>query len=213
VTTSDESPVVAEADDFPILGEPLTVELANTRYTHSSGVIDFLGSVDLVTSWFGKAPAAAALSLPARLTAADADAIRQIRDAAHGALGSIVSGRARVDPRHVSILNHHAAAAPCHVQLEWSDDSGASARRVYGGRKADALRAELAGEVIAFLAGPQRSQVRRCAHPDCEMFFVQHHHKRRFCHESCAHRARQARYYLATKAAGRAGGDAGSTGR
>jgi predicted RNA-binding Zn ribbon-like protein len=212
VTTSDESPVVADADDFPILGEPLTVELANTLYTHSSGVIDFLGSADLVTSWFAKAPGAAALSLPSRLSVADADAIRQIRDATHGALGSLVSGRARVDPRHVSVLNHHAAAASCHWHLEWSDDAGATAQRVYGGRKPDAFRAQLAGEVIAFLGGPQRSQVRRCAHPDCEMFFVQHHHKRRFCHESCAHRARQARYYLATKAAAR-GGDVGSTGR
>ena len=34
--------------------------------------------------------------------------------------------------------------------------------------------------------GPQRP---------CPMFFVKDHHKRRFCHEGCAHRARQARYY------------------
>jgi predicted RNA-binding Zn ribbon-like protein len=202
VTTPGTSPLIADADDFPILGEPLAVELANTRYRHSSGIIDFLGSTDLVTSWFAKAPGAAALSVPTRLSTADADAIRQIRDAAHGALGSLVRG-ARADTRQVSILNHHAAAAPCHRQLEWSDDSGATARCVYRGRKSEVFRAQLAGDVIAFLGGPNVALVRRCAHPDCEMFFVQHHHKRRFCHESCAHRARQARYYLATRAAGR----------
>jgi predicted RNA-binding Zn ribbon-like protein len=196
--------VAEDVDDFPILGEPLTVELANTLYTHSRGVIDFLGSAELITSWFAKAPGAAVLSLPSRLSHADTGAIQEIRDAAHGALDSVVSGRARIDPKTVSALNHHAAAAPCHWRLEW-DDTGASARCVYAGRRADVLRAQLAGEIITFLGSPHLAQVRRCAHPDCEMFFVQHHHKRRFCHESCAHRARQARYYLATKAADRAG--------
>jgi hypothetical protein len=35
------------------------------------------------------------------------------------------------------------------------------------------------------------------------MFFVQRHHKRRFCHEGCAHRARQARYYRSHQPASR----------
>ncbi|MFF5229693.1 CGNR zinc finger domain-containing protein [Dactylosporangium sp. NPDC000521] len=35
----------------------------------------------------------------------------------------------------------------------------------------------------------------RCESPACCLFFVQHHPRRRYCHESCAHRDRQARYY------------------
>jgi predicted RNA-binding Zn ribbon-like protein len=202
-----EPPVVADGDSFPIVGEPLTVELANTLYTHSSGILDFLASTDLITSWFARAPGAVGLSLPPRPSAGDAEAIRQIRDAAHRALDLVVSGRAGVDPKDVSVLNHHAAAASCHWHLEWSDDTGPSATAVYSGRRADVFLSQLAGDVIRFLSGPHPAQVRRCAHPHCEMFFVQHHHKRRFCHESCAHRARQARYYLAAKAAARDGVD------
>jgi predicted RNA-binding Zn ribbon-like protein len=73
---------------------------------------------------------------------------------------------------------------------------------MYSGGKFEVLVARLAAGAITFLAGTELELVRRCGHPDCQMFFVQQHHRRRFCHESCAHRARQARYYLARTAAG-----------
>jgi predicted RNA-binding Zn ribbon-like protein len=47
---------------------------------------------------------------------------------------------------------------------------------------------------IELVAGPDGTLVRRYAHAGCEMLFVQRHHRRHFCHESCAHRARQSRY-------------------
>jgi predicted RNA-binding Zn ribbon-like protein len=193
-----DPPEPMSGDSFPILGEPLTVELANTRYTHSGGVIDFLASDDLVASWFAHAPGAAGLSVPTRFSTRDAEAVRQVRDAAHGLLDSVVSERGAIDTRGVAVLNRHAAAAPCRSRLEWPP-TGPIATAVYAGSQSEVLLAQLATDVITFMSGPELARVRRCAHPDCQMFFVQHHHKRRFCHESCAHRARQARYYLATR--------------
>jgi predicted RNA-binding Zn ribbon-like protein len=207
VSDPTEQTRVADDHEFPILGEPLTVELANTLYTHASGIIDFLASTELTTAWFARAPGAAILSPPARITTRDAHAIRQVRDAVHRVLDAVVSRRGEVDAQDVAILNERARAAACHWRLDWPDAGGPSATTAYTGPRADVFLAQLAGEVIAFLGGPQLAQVRRCAHPDCEMFFVQHHHKRRFCHETCAHRARQARYYLATRSTDAAGAE------
>ena len=73
--------VVADATNFPILGEPLPVELANTWYSHATGVIDFLETPTLMASWFDQAPAAAGFASPRRFTGAQSEAVRELRDA------------------------------------------------------------------------------------------------------------------------------------
>jgi predicted RNA-binding Zn ribbon-like protein len=51
----------------------------------------------------------------------------------------------------------------------------------------------LAHDLMDVLANPARLLV--CANDDCSMLFVQHHHRRRWCHDGCGHRHRQAAYY------------------
>jgi predicted RNA-binding Zn ribbon-like protein len=58
-----------------------------------------------------------------------------------------------------------------------------------------ALLGDLATACIELLTDDRARLLRRCEGPDCCLFFVQHHPRRRYCHESCAHRDRQARYY------------------
>jgi len=194
------SAVVADPTNFPILGEPLPVELANTRYSHATGIIDFLESPALIASWFAYAPAAAAagLALPRRITEAQCEAIRAVRDVTHSILSSVLASGGTISSTDVTILNRFAARASSRPRLAGDEAAGLRSTLVYTGSRFDVLVAQVAAECIAFFAGPGLTQVRRCAHPDCAMFFVQQHRTRRFCHESCAHRLRQARYYLAS---------------
>jgi len=174
------------------------VELANTLYSHATGVIDFLETPVLIASWFEQAPAASTLALPRRFTSEQSEVVRELRNAGHVILSKLVANERSIGQANIATLNRHAARALFRPYLEWDDAAGPRSTTVYAGSRFDVLVAQLAAECISFLAGPSRGWVRRCAHPDCEMFFVQHHRTRRFCHESCAHRARQARYYVAT---------------
>lgn len=181
---------------MPILGEPLPVELANRLYVAASGVVDFLGTADLVRSWFAHAPAAATARCPVRLTRLQVEDVRELRTAVRCALDAAVTGSGS-RPRDVATLNRHAGASSCRVQLEWSAGGTPRQRVVHVGTPIDVLLAHLACAAIALLTGPDLTLLHRCEHLDCEMLFVQQqqHHRRRFCSAGCSHRFRQYRYY------------------
>lgn len=178
-------------EDLPLLGETFAVELANTRYVTNLEDLDVLADADAAGLWFAHAPAAADLTVPARLPRGSLAAIRQVRDATRLLLGSGVGSG---DPA-AEVLHRASRRAAAHLALG-VDDAGAPTWHLHHeGRACDVLVAAVAGRCILFLGGADAARVRRCEHPGCPMVFVQRHRGRRFCHETCAHSARQARYY------------------
>jgi predicted RNA-binding Zn ribbon-like protein len=179
------------ADDLPLIGEPLAVELANSLYGAGDDRIDFLATPRLITMWFARAGGAP--RLPARLTRRDGDRLRDLRDATHTLIGQVVD-RVPLSARAVDALNRHAARGPRALRL---DAVGGEVRIGSSGtgRGIDAVLGLLAHEAITLLGGPDAARLRRCDHPDCTMAFVQRHRRRRWCHPSCGHRTRQASYY------------------
>lgn len=168
--------------ELPILGtEPLVVEFANTLY----GDEDFLGTPELAGSWF-----TAAGVRPARDTAA----ARALRDSVH-ALFTATIDAAALPETAIAYVNTAAARAPTSPQLVRRPAGDLAADRRGAARGDAALLGGLAGACIELLTDDRARLLRRCAGPGCCLFFVQHHKRRRYCHESCAHRDRQARYY------------------
>jgi predicted RNA-binding Zn ribbon-like protein len=174
--------------ELPILGtEPLVVEFANTRY----GEQDFLGSAELARLWFTTAGAE---------PVSDPAAARALRDSIHSLFTATVTAAAP-PAAAIAHVNAAAAQAPSSPQLV-QNATGAlvAGRRVRASGDAAVLGA-LASAGIELLTDDRARLLRRCEGPDCCLFFVQHHPRRRYCHESCAHRDRQARYYRRTRSA------------
>jgi predicted RNA-binding Zn ribbon-like protein len=172
--------------EFPILGtEPLAVELANTLY----GDLDYLRTAGWIDRWF-------ALACPDEKLAMGraADRVRALRDCVHGLLSAAVDDR-RPDARLVERVNAFAAAAPTHLRLDWPVGGPPASRWQDTAEGGTAVLGRIATCCIELLAGPQAGGVRRCQTPDCPLIFVKSHARRRWCHPSCAHRDRQARYY------------------
>jgi predicted RNA-binding Zn ribbon-like protein len=169
--------------ELPLLGtEPLVVEFANTLY----GDEDFLGTPELATLWFTTAGVH-----PARDTAA----AQALRDSIHTLFAATVTG-ATPPATAIAHVNAAAAQAPTSPQMVWQPTGALVADSRRGVATGDAaLLGGLATACIELLTGGQTRLLRRCQGPDCSLFFVQHHPRRRYCHESCAHRDRQARYY------------------
>jgi len=171
-----------DAVDLPILGtEPLVVEFANTLH----GDEDFLGTAELAVLWF-----TTACAQPARDTAA----ARALRDSIHTLFTATVTAAAP-PATAIAHVNAVAAQAPTYLQLS-RQPTGALVAHSRGTATGDAaLLGGLATACIELLTNEQARLLRRCQGPDCCLFFVQHHPRQRYCHQSCAHRDRQARYY------------------
>jgi predicted RNA-binding Zn ribbon-like protein len=172
--------------EFPILGtEPTAVEFANTRYGGGFGIapVDYLRTARLVDQWF------AAVGRPGRHTAEDAARGRELRDHVHVLFAAAATG-AVPSPDAVAGVNAFAAAASPALALTWAADGTRRATLVDAGTGVTAVLARLATDAVELLA---TGTLVTCA--GCTMFFVRTHARRRWCHPTCGHRDRQARYY------------------
>ncbi|MEU4420268.1 CGNR zinc finger domain-containing protein [Actinoplanes sp. NPDC024001] len=176
--------------ELPILGtEPLVVEFANTLY----GDEDFLGTPELARLWFTAAGTAAPL---------DTAAAAALRDSIHALFAATVTA-APPPAAAIEQVNAAAAQAPTFPRLIQQPAGALVAARQDTATGDAVLLGSLAAACIALLTDDRARLLRRCESPDCCLFFVQHHPRRRYCHDSCAHRDRQARYYRRRTSASR----------
>jgi predicted RNA-binding Zn ribbon-like protein len=189
--------ITFEADDFPIIGEPLPVEFANSLYAAGPQIVDFLASPDLIQRWFTLATPD--VDIPGTIRKADGDSIRMLRDAIHAIVTALAVGTTPT-AETIAVLNRYAARAPWFLRLGRDDLGRLAATRQRTARPIDALLGRIANETIELVVSPSRIQLRQCNGPGCAMLFVKDHHKRRWCHQSCGHRARQANYYRRKRA-------------
>lgn len=185
------TPVTIDPDDFPLIGEPLPVEFANSLYLADGETIDFLATPGLMRIWFNLAIADAIF--PKKVRRADLDAIRELRDAVHLILRGLANGRSP-NPDGLAVLNRYSARCPQFARIAWPD-GGPAVTVERTGTAVDALLGRIATETIDLIGGPTRLLLRQCSGPGCAMLYVKNHHKRRWCHHSCGHRSRQANYY------------------
>jgi predicted RNA-binding Zn ribbon-like protein len=179
---------------FPFLGtEPVAVEFANTVYGVGANTVDFLLTADLIEQWFALVPAVTAASPTPSELGRYAARVRALRDAIRIVLLAAADGRVP-DRAAVNTVNGAAAAAPTVSSMDWVSGSGPAAHRLDVTVGSTAVLGHIATSCIEVVTDPY-AVVRRCEGPDCSLLFVRQHHRRRFCHSSCGHRDRQARYY------------------
>lgn len=177
--------------DFPSLGEPAPIELANTWYEGSDETHDFLAPSGALAAWFVQV-----LPVPHYRPAVVDDAhlaeFLRFRDAVR----ALVVARVDSTPPPMwalDLVNRAASSSPPIVQLEWCDD-GPVAVVSAASNETNAAMGHLASGTINLLAAVERAALARCAAEDCSMLFVRTHGRRRFCNDDCSHRERQARY-------------------
>lgn len=183
---------MTDAVGYPVLAEPVPIELANTRYRDGEEIVDFLAPPFSATDWFDSSPTASLLIRPMRWSAADRAELVRLRDVVDVLLRASISN---VTPRaaDTDALNRAAARTSSHPMLEWDVAPRRVERRAHRSRL-DAVLGVIAADTIELLTGAAADAVRICANDDCQLLFVRNHHRRRWCHNSCGHRHRQAAY-------------------
>lgn len=175
---------------FPLLGEPISLDLVNTRVRRDGIAVDLLDSPTALAAWL--AAESRRLAWSGRVTAEDVRAVRALRDAIAALLAA---RRARTKPARHAMHAVNAAASKPTPRLVWTT-TGPQTRRRPASRERDALLRALAADAIAILTGPDAKLVRTCEHPECVLQFLAVNRRRRWCSAStCGNRARVARHY------------------
>lgn len=177
---------------FQLLGEPLALDLANTRVRSRGAEVDLLDSRTALAAWLGAERQR--IAWRGKATQADLDAVRELRDAIDCLLRA---RRARTRPPRAALacVNRALAANDTQPRLIWNASGPALAAGSAHAQRVALLR-ELARDGVALLTGPDAGRVRECAHPDCRLQFLALNARRRWCSSAtCGNRARVAEHY------------------
>ncbi|TWH20892.1 putative RNA-binding Zn ribbon-like protein [Prauserella rugosa] len=184
----------------PLVGEPLALDLVNTRARLPGQDLDFLSDLAGLRRWLDcerdRLP-----TLPPSLidapTKKDLAAVRELRDHASALIARAREGR-RPAGADLAALNEAMRAAP--VRHELSADR--TLRSVRDGGPGTRIVAELAEAVAGMVADPAVTRIRNCAADFCILIFLPSHPNRRWCNPAvCGNRMRVARFHERRKAA------------
>ncbi|TAN08129.1 MAG: hypothetical protein EPN38_04220 [Rhodanobacteraceae bacterium] len=179
---------------FPLLGEPIALDLANTRVRRQGETVDLLDTPAALAAWLRYEHAR--LPWAGTVTGGDVTAVRELRDAVVVLLDA-AQQHTRAPASALHSLNAALAdGRATSLQLGWTDTQPHLVAPRAHTRRSVLLHA-LAADAIALLTGPDAKRLRQCAHPDCILRFVATNPRRRWCCDAtCGNRARVARHYL-----------------
>lgn len=183
---------MVDLSHFPLLGEPLALDLVNTRMRRDGNEVDLLQTPAALAAWLHAESTRLAWS--GAVDIADLQAVRTLRAALAVLLAARREGT-RPPAAALRQLNMALATPMVGTRLLWPA-TGPQLAQPPARAKRDSLLRVLAVDALAVLTGPAGGLLRECAHPDCVLQFVASHPRRRWCSTAtCGNRARVARHY------------------
>lgn len=182
---------------FLLLGEPLALDLVNTRLRRNGADVELLDTPAALAAWLRAEHER--LTWKGALDQDDLHAVRTLRDAIGKLLHAL---RAQVRPTQAALrsVNQALSHPGRQLRITWPDSAPVLAAPQAHGQR-EALLHALATDAAGLLTGPMAGRVRECAHPDCVLQFLARNPNRRWCSDLlCGNRARVARHYRTHRA-------------
>jgi hypothetical protein len=177
-----ESPRQSLPRTFPLLGEPLAVDLVNTvaAVGPNGALVDLIARPDGLRAWLD----------------AQADRLQALREALRSLLRAAMRNELP-DMEALALVNAMSAAAPCAPVLDWPSDGPPLARSHREAHEPAARPlAAIARSGIELLGSEQLHALRTCQGPGCVLIFVAANARRHWCSPAiCGNRVRVARHY------------------
>lgn len=189
---------------FPVLSEPLPIELVNTLYAQRDQLVDGLVAPDDLVAWLE----AHASQLEVDVGSATGERVREFRELREAlrALFHAILNYESPPAAAVDALNRLSAKAPAFLQLDWPSDGEPEIAVEYrGGDPEASALAQVAQSAVELIGGLDRERLRACHAPGCVLFFLKDHPRREWCSAACGNRARAARHYRRHRQSGRGG--------
>ncbi|MGX1134715.1 putative RNA-binding Zn ribbon-like protein [Streptomyces glaucescens] len=179
----------------PPTGEPLPLDLVNTRPLSGGSRADLLDTPDRLAAWLARqADRLGGEADGTAPTAADLAPVHAVRDHTDAALRALLTGR-RPPESALRGLADAQRAAPAVRAPVW-DGTAVVAPPRRDGPLGVRLAALLAESAAALLADPAVARIKECEAADCVLLFLPAHPRRRWCSPTrCGNRTRVARHY------------------
>lgn len=176
---------------FPLMGEPLALDLVNTRVLRDGQSVDLLDTPQALARWLqAERPRLAWTKAPSE---DDLAAVRRLRGVIDALLLAFTSGVVPA-PDELAALNRVLAQPGARPQLCWTSGGPSAVTAAEDG--CAALLHALALDAVQLLAGPDAGRIRECEHTACRLRFVARNARRKWCSaETCGNRARVSRHY------------------
>jgi len=186
----------------PLTGEPVALDLVNTRPLSDAGPVDLIGSLDGLRAWLklqeGRLIGFSIQDVQS-LDVGDLKRIWKVRDYIASLIDRVRHNREPL-PDDLEAINAIVRKAPLVRQLVTNGETIAAVDERIGSPGAR-LAACLADAAINLIADPSCRRIRRCAAHNCVMLFMPTHPQRRWCSATrCGNRERVARHYRRRKA-------------
>lgn len=186
----------------PQTGEPVALDLVNTRSLSDAGPVDLIGSLDGLRAWLklqeGRLIGFSIQDVQS-LDVGDLKRIWKVRDYIASLIDRVRHNREPL-PDDLEAINAIVRKAPLVRQLVTNGETIAAVDERIGSPGAR-LAACLADAAINLIADPSCRRIRRCAAHNCVMLFMPTHPQRRWCSATrCGNRERVARHYRRRKA-------------
>lgn len=192
-TTTGPPLACVQAAGFPVGGENLAIDLADTIVMVSSPPTELLPDQATCDRFWALHHAV----LPPGWAFPTLAATRTLRAALRAALDAAQQDRS-IDAPTLDRINATCALATTSFAAVEHDDALTSVERWHFEDAKALTLAATARSAIEILTSPSlRSSLRRCANPNCSMLFVNGDARRRFCTPNiCGNRHRVAQHYL-----------------
>lgn len=185
------------AEIEPLTGEPLPLDLVNTRARLPDGQVDFLSTVRGLKHWLEYQRHQLPTLSPRAVTAPTKPAHLNVLDVRDHAAAAIEQARHgdRPSTNDLRGLNEAMSAAPVTTELVRSKGSLQVASRRHGDHDLH-VAAALAEATAALLTASTIQTVRQCEANFCVLLFLPTHPRRRWCSPTvCGNRVRVGRHY------------------
>ncbi|MFF7854453.1 ABATE domain-containing protein [Streptomyces sp. NPDC007904] len=182
-------------DSEPLTGEPLAVDLVNTRPADGAGRTDLLGTPQGLADWLAlEGDRLRAEAVDPAPTESDLAPVHAVRAHVEAVLHALLGG---TEPAEADLraLTDAQRAAPAVRELAW-DGAAVTTTVRRSGPLGVRLAARLAESAADLLTDPAIGRLKRCEADDCVLLFLPAHPRRRWCSAArCGNRMRVARYY------------------
>jgi predicted RNA-binding Zn ribbon-like protein len=179
------------ANDAPMVGDHLALDLLNTQARSDGAVIDYWNSGDDVLAWLARH------GIDSGTGAIDRDALLTRAKALRALSHRLIVQRKEHTVGDIDGLNEYLHACLSAPHLARDDAGNLVLTRTARGTGLAALLGPVAEAVASLLAEADFALVRQCEHPDCILWFYDRTkaHKRRWCSMAlCGNRYKAAQF-------------------
>lgn len=104
--------------EYPVLGEPVVIEFANTLYRDGSTTTDYIETPTLAAGWFAESPTACLSDRPSRLSRPMIERLRHLRDAVHFLISASIDSAVPI-PEALHVANQYSSSVLSSTTLTW----------------------------------------------------------------------------------------------